>query len=123
VILTPPCETLRATHFDPRHAGARPLHGRRHQVDHVDRPVEDDTDAVPARPTDLARDGLALLELDADALAGFDVRVNPDHHAARRNVADEAQLAPLADPQCADAQQAEMALAAAPLCRFRRLVR
>jgi len=45
----------------------------------------------------------------------MDVRIGADHHPARRDVPDQAKLAAALDHDRADAQQAEMPLASAPL--------
>ena len=94
----------RAVEFDPRHSRLRSIIRCRQQSDHVDGRIERDADQPVLRPLGDAAHHLAPLELDGERRARLDRRISADHHAARRNVADQAQLAAAADEQCAYAQ-------------------
>ena len=64
---------------------------------HVYRLIEDNSDEAPVRPMGEAGHAFAVLELDRESGTTINLRIGLDHHPARGDVADQAQLAPIAN--------------------------
>jgi len=81
--------------------------------------VEPDTYAFLTGPDNTAGNDAAGLEFDLHILAGSDGRVDLGHQPACGDVANQAEFLPVGQDDLAHAQDSDMSLAAASVCRGR----